>query len=74
MRITLNEILPAAFAIVKETARRFKENEYLEATATDFDRDIAAVRDSVKIEGDKVRWYNIWNAGGNPDHLGYGAL
>jgi preprotein translocase subunit SecA len=66
IEVTLNEILPAAFAIVKETARRFKENEYLEATATDFDKDIAAVRDSVKIEGDNVRWYNVWNAGGNP--------
>src|SRR4030042_502691 len=38
---TLNEILPAAFAIVKKTAKRFKENDYLEATATDFNRDIA---------------------------------
>jgi len=63
---TLNEILPASFAVVKETARRFKENEYLEATATDFDKDIAAVRDSVRIEGDKVRWYSTWMAGGNP--------
>ena len=63
---TLNEILPAAFAVVKETARRFKENEYLEATATDVDRDIAATRDSVKIQGDKVMWYNTWIAGGNP--------
>jgi preprotein translocase subunit SecA len=63
---TLNDILPAAFAIVKETAKRFKESEYLEATATDFDRDIAAVRESVKITGDKVQWHNMWNAGGNP--------
>ncbi len=61
----LNDVLPEAFAIVKETARRFKENEYLEATATDFDRDLAAKRDSVVIHGDKVRYMNRWMAGGN---------
>ncbi len=61
----LNEVLPDAFAIVKETARRFKENEYLEATATDFDRSLAAKRDSVQIHGDKVRYMNKWIAGGN---------
>jgi preprotein translocase subunit SecA len=63
---SLNEALPEAFAIVKETARRFKENEYLEATATDFDRHLAASRNSVQIHGDKVRWANTWIAGGNP--------
>ncbi len=63
---TLLDILPAAFAIVKETAKRFKEHEYLEVTATGYDRDIAAVRESVKIDGDKARWSNTWMAGGNP--------
>jgi preprotein translocase subunit SecA len=63
---TLTDVLPVAFAIVKETARRYKENEYLEATATDFDRDLAASRDSVQIHGDKVRYLNTWIAGGNP--------
>ncbi len=61
----LDEILPEAFAIVKETARRFKENEYLEATATDFDKNLAASRKSVQIHGDKVRYYNTWIAGGS---------
>jgi len=62
----LDEILPVAFAVVKETAKRFNDNEYLEVTATDFDRDIAAVRDSVEIHGEKkARYYNKWIAGGN---------
>lgn len=61
----LNEILPDAFAIVTETARRFKENEYLEAEATDFDKNLAATRDSIEIKGNKVRYYNKWMAGGN---------
>ena len=61
----LEEVLPLAFAIVKETARRFNDNEYLEATATDFDRDLAAARDSIEIHGDKVRYYSRWIAGGN---------
>lgn len=61
----LEEALPAAFAIIKETARRLKENEYLEVTASDYDRDLAAGRDSIEIKGDKARWMNQWMAGGN---------
>lgn len=61
----LDEQLPEAFAIMRETARRFKENEYLEATATEFDKNLAATRDSIEIKGDKVRYYNKWIAGGN---------
>jgi len=61
----LEQVLPEAFAIVKETARRFNDNEYLEATATDFDRDLAAARDSIEIHGDKVRYHSRWIAGGN---------
>ncbi len=61
----LDQILPEAFAVMKETARRFKENEKVVVTATDFDRDIAASRDSVEIEGDKAIWHNSWIAGGN---------
>jgi preprotein translocase subunit SecA len=61
----LNEALPLAFAIVKETAKRFKENESLEVTATQFDRDLAASRDSIAIKGDKAIWDNSWMAGGN---------
>lgn len=62
---TLEEELPLAFAIIKETARRFKENESLEVTANDFDRDLAAARDSIEIKGDKAYWKNEWMAGGN---------
>ena len=61
----LNQVLPEAFAIMKETARRLNDNDYLEATATDFDKDLAATRDSVEIHGNKVRYHNHWMAGGN---------
>jgi preprotein translocase subunit SecA len=61
----LREILPEAFAIVKETARRFKENEKLIVKATDFDRNLAARRGGIIIEGEKAIWLNSWNAGGN---------
>ncbi len=61
----LDDILPDAFAIMKETARRFKENEEIVVTATQFDRDLAASNDNVEIEGDKAIWYNSWLAGGS---------
>ena len=62
----LNEVLPTAFAIVKDTARRFAENEEIEVTATDLDRELAAEgRDFVSIDGDKAVWKNHWKAGGN---------
>jgi preprotein translocase subunit SecA len=61
----LDEILPEAFAIMKDTARRFKENEELVVTATDFDRELAATHDFVRIEGDKAIYKNRWMAGGN---------
>ncbi|HSO76937.1 MAG TPA: hypothetical protein VLQ76_00085, partial [Bacteroidales bacterium] len=61
----LDEVLPRAFAIVKETARRFKENDVLEVTARQFDRDLAATRTSITVEGDKAYWKNRWIAGGN---------
>ncbi len=61
----LNQILPDAFAIVKETARRFKENETIEVTATQFDRDLATRKDFVTIQGDKAIYKNRWMAGGN---------
>jgi preprotein translocase subunit SecA len=59
------EVLPTAFAIIKETARRFKENEKLEVLAQDYDRDLAAARDSIEIKGDYAYWNNKWMAGGN---------
>ena len=61
---SLDEVLPKAFAIVKDTARRFKENEVLEVTATDFDRQLAARKDNVEIKGDKAYYKNQWMAGG----------
>jgi len=61
----LNEVLPVVFAIVKDTARRFNDNEYVEVTANDFDRNLAAKYDHVKIKEDKARYYNTWIAGGN---------
>ncbi len=60
----LNEILPAAFALVKETAKRFFDNESIEVTANDFDRDLAASRNSIIIDGKKAIWKNHWIAGG----------
>lgn len=64
--VALMEMLPVAFAIVKETAKRFKENDYIEVTAGDFDRELASRHESVKIVGDKARYMNTWIAGGNP--------
>ena len=61
----LDEILPEAFAVVKDTARRFAENETVEVTATDHDRDLAATHASITIEGDKALYKNHWMAGGN---------
>ena len=61
----LDEVLPVAFSIVKDTARRFTENEEVVVTATDFDRTLAATKDFVRIEGDKAIYQNHWNAGGN---------
>lgn len=60
----LNEVLPRAFAIVKDTARRFTENEEIEVTATQFDRDLAATRDDIEIKGEKAYYHNTWMAGG----------
>jgi len=61
----LMKILPQAFAVVRETARRFKENEHLEVTARDFDRQLAATKEHIKIVGDKALWQNKWIAAGN---------
>ena len=61
----LDDILPEAFAVVKETAKRFAQNETVEVTATDHDRDLAATHASITIEGDKAIYQNHWMAGGN---------
>lgn len=61
----LDEILPEAFAVIKETARRFKENETIEVTATEMDKNIAVHRNCVQIVGGKAIYSTSWNAGGN---------
>ena len=65
--VALNEVLPQVFAIVKDTARRFAENEETIVTATDFDRELASnpANDFVTIDGDKAIYHNHWTAGGN---------
>ena len=61
----LDSILPEAFAIMKDTARRFAQNDTVEVTATDFDRNLAAKKDFVTIQGDKAIYSTTWTAGGN---------
>ena len=66
LEVELKKVLPLVFAIVKDTARRFKENETIEVTATQFDRELAAQgKDFITIEGDKAYYKNHWVAGGN---------
>ena len=60
----LNEILPEAFAVVKETARRFKDNTTITVTATPKDRELSATKSYITIEGDNATWANSWNAAG----------
>ena len=64
LEVALEEALPEVFAIIKDTARRLTENETIEVTANDFDRDLAATHDFLKIEGDKAIYFNHWVAGG----------
>ena len=61
----LNQVLPEAFAIMKSTARRFKEHEKIRVKATDFDRDLSASHDFVNVDGEYAVWKNSWMAGGN---------
>ncbi|MDP9048181.1 MAG: preprotein translocase subunit SecA, partial [Bacteroidota bacterium] len=65
LEVILMRILPEAFAVVKETARRFKENKTIEVTATQFDRDLAARKSNVVIKGEKAIHHNTWLAAGN---------
>ena len=64
----LMDALPEVFAIVKNTGYRFANNETIEVTATDMDRELAATKDFVTIEGDKAIYNTTWMAGGNPVH------
>ncbi|MBN3581529.1 preprotein translocase subunit SecA [Algoriphagus aestuarii] len=61
----LLEVMPTAFAVVKETARRFKENKQLKVSATLFDRELSAKKQNVVIEGEQAIWHNTWLAAGN---------
>lgn len=60
----LMEIMPEAFAVIKETARRWSQNGQLTVTAQNFDRDLAARKDGISIDGDKAIWHNKWTAAG----------
>ncbi len=60
----LNDILPEAFAVIKETAKRFTENESIEVTATPFDRELSATKSNVTLDNDKAIWANSWDAQG----------
>jgi preprotein translocase subunit SecA len=64
IEITLEEILPEAFAVIKETAKRFVENESLEVTATEMDKELGETRKHINIDGDKAFWKNSWEAAG----------
>ena len=62
----LNKILPEAFAVVKETARRFVENKSIEVTASEYDRELSQQKEYIKLKGDKAFWANSWDAAGKP--------
>ena len=64
LEVVLQELLPEAFATVKETSRRFKENATLTCTATQLDRDLAVKKDNINIEGDNAIYKNTWTAAG----------
>lgn len=70
----LKQILPEAFSVVKEAAKRFTENETLVATANDIDRLLATKKDNVTIEGDKAIYKNSWMAAGNLCYLEHDSL
>jgi len=61
----LEEILPEAFAVVKETARRFTNNDKVEVTASEYDRELSSYKDYVNLEGDKAYWDTTWDAAGS---------
>ncbi len=61
---TLNEILPEAFAVVKETTKRFKQNETLKVLASEYDRQLSGSKEYVTLDGDHAIWKNSWDAAG----------
>jgi preprotein translocase subunit SecA len=64
--VELLQIMPEAFAVVKETAKRFVENKEIEVTASAFDRELSGERDHIVLKGDKAFWANSWDAAGKP--------
>ena len=64
--VALLQIMPEAFAVVKETAKRFVENKEIEVTASAFDRELSGERDHIVLKGDKAFWSNSWDAAGKP--------
>lgn len=70
----LTDALPEAFSIVKDTARRFAQNETIEVIATQFDRDLSASKDFLEIKESKAVYHNSWLAGGNTIPLGHDSL
>ena len=64
--VILHDIMPEAFAVVKETATRFVNNDEVEVTATPFDRELSSTREHVVLDGDKAFWQNSWDAAGKP--------
>jgi preprotein translocase subunit SecA len=64
IEVVLDELLPEAFAVVKETSHRFKDNKELVATATDLDRELSVKKDYIRIEGEQSIFKNTWTAGG----------
>ena len=62
----LNDIMPEAFAVVKETTKRFKDNESITVTASTFDREVSGMHDYVTLDGDNATWSNSWDAAGKP--------
>jgi len=62
----LEEIMPEAFAVVKETAKRFTENEVVEVTASVFDRELSGAKEYITLNGDNSEWATSWDASGTP--------
>ena len=71
---TLNEILPEAYAVIKETAKRFKNNKQIKVKANNFDREISATRDYVNLDNNHAVWNNLMGCSWKTNYLGYGTL
>ena len=72
--VLLSEIMPEAFAVIKETAKRFTNETEIEVTATSFDRELSSIRKNITLHNDKAIWSNSWDAVGATNYLGYDSL